>query len=550
MPGLAVRVFNGTQNLLHSTFHADGTFSKTGTVGTIGLSSDGMEISFNRNNANYIRAITPGGYFNFITGGSIRNDTASALTLYANKAAIFRGSVKMDSLVARVAPAATFLAIDNGIISRRDAADVLSDIAGVGRIPLTTNPTNIGAFTGNLNTITNSGIFHIGVAENRPSVQPGYLVSGGNAGLATTYKFQLFGAYNTENELFFRQGISGGNWGPWHKVASEGWVNTRLTADSLKVIRNGTTAQTANFNITGIGEIGTIFTQTIMSNNSIKGLTLIGGATGPNSGRGGQITLFGGAHPTNPGQITFHSGDVMDASQQPERMRITKEGNVGIGTSAPDEKFQVTGNVKISQQVMAPIFASNNSAGTISLLGGQIGGNHGGQIGLYGGTHTSSPGEIILFTGIGSGYQAERMRVTKEGNVGIGTSTPTSLLHVNGNVTATAFYQSSLRKLKKDIHPFKGNALAVLQSAQVRSFLFKADTTRHISIGFIADEVPEEFATPGRTGVDQANLAGLLVKALQELKTEKDAMETELKAKNEALEARLNAIEAQLAKEK
>ncbi|WP_341840862.1 tail fiber domain-containing protein [Chitinophaga caseinilytica] len=123
---------------------------------------------------------------------------------------------------------------------------------------------------------------------------------------------------------------------------------------------------------------------------------------------------------------------------------------------------------------------------------------------------------------------------------------------VTGSSTATAFYQSSLRSLKKDIQPFQSSALGILGKAQVRTFIFKADSTGHRNIGFIADEVPAEMATPGRNGVDQASTVGLLVKAVQELEAKNNKLENanaSLQQQNQALEKRLQAIEAFIKKQ-
>ncbi|WP_143306614.1 tail fiber domain-containing protein [Chitinophaga vietnamensis] len=95
-------------------------------------------------------------------------------------------------------------------------------------------------------------------------------------------------------------------------------------------------------------------------------------------------------------------------------------------------------------------------------------------------------------------------------------------------VYAPGFYQSSLRSLKKDIQPFNSNALAILQQAQVRTFRYKADTANYRNIGFIADEVPEEMATPKHDGVNEANTVALLVKAVQELQAENKALKEQM----------------------
>lgn len=129
--------------------------------------------------------------------------------------------------------------------------------------------------------------------------------------------------------------------------------------------------------------------------------------------------------------------------------------------------------------------------------------------------------------------------------VGINTTAPAVALdvagdiHASGAITAPSISQTSLRSLKKDIKPFTASALNILDSAQVRTFIFKADTTNTTRIGFIADEVPDAMASTGRKGVEETNTVALLVKAIQEMKAEVEALqqhvhelEAQLKEKN------------------
>jgi len=111
----------------------------------------------------------------------------------------------------------------------------------------------------------------------------------------------------------------------------------------------------------------------------------------------------------------------------------------------------------------------------------------------------------------------------------------TGNLTLSGQVQATSFFQSSLRSLKKDIQPFTASALKIFEKVQVRTFKFKADASGKTNIGFIADEVPDEMATPKRNGVDQASTVALLVKAVQEL-TEQ----------NKALQEKISQLEAKM----
>jgi uncharacterized small protein (DUF1192 family) len=132
-----------------------------------------------------------------------------------------------------------------------------------------------------------------------------------------------------------------------------------------------------------------------------------------------------------------------------------------------------------------------------------------------GSVYASSNNEIGFTGPSGTGW---RLRTDASGNAS-----------VTGQVAAIAFVQTSLRSLKRDINPFTANATDILKRAQVRTFIYKADSTNTKRIGFIADEVPDEMAASDRSGVNEANTVALLVKALQEMNAKVAALEQEVK---------------------
>jgi hypothetical protein len=105
-------------------------------------------------------------------------------------------------------------------------------------------------------------------------------------------------------------------------------------------------------------------------------------------------------------------------------LRITDGGNVGIGTSSPAYKLQVVGLAET--QPFAVVAGSGNI--TYGYFGSQ------GYLWHAGGTFnfgTFDSNQLNLATS-----NVVRLAITNNGNVGIGTQTPSTKLHVIGDVTA------------------------------------------------------------------------------------------------------------------
>ena len=110
------------------------------------------------------------------------------------------------------------------------------------------------------------------------------------------------------------------------------------------------------------------------------------------------------------------NGNESSVGNVEERLRITKEGNVGIGTQIPDGKLQVgsTGgsNVIITENIGVDI--------------------NDGAINLYQATSNVNAAPFIISTDVG-GTETEKLRVTGAGKVGINSTAPETALDIRSD---------------------------------------------------------------------------------------------------------------------
>jgi hypothetical protein len=185
----------------------------------------------------------------------------------------------------------------------------------------------------------------------------------------------------------------------------------------------------------------------IESNNNTSSITYSGG---DNSNAGANLTLFGGSHATTPNVARFRSSAT-------EVMRITSSGNVGIGTSSPDNILMVSSDgASASAQPLSIVNPSRYGASdSVELEFGMGRANDTNNlnfpiIGLqkeqeWIGASTNVDASVI-FKSVSNQTASEAMRIDSSGAVSIATTSAANgeKLKVQGKIYINAAESDSI----------------------------------------------------------------------------------------------------------
>ncbi len=199
-------------------------------------------------------------------------------------------------------------------------------------------------------------------------------------------------------------------------------------------------------------------------------------------------------------------------------------GKLGITTNKSVKASEILSNrAEISDLKVCKGFGENLSNGTISVYGSQ-------------------PDQVAIK------LDGRRERV------GIGTSSPSFSLHVNGTVAGVGNFKSlSDKRCKEDIQPLT-NCLNKILNLQGVSFKWKTDfrTKAHLTnreqIGFIAQDVEKsipEVVTKDQKGIKSVAYSDIIPVMVEALKSQQQIIDSQkIKVKN--LSERIEYLEQKL----
>jgi hypothetical protein len=226
---------------------------------------------------------------------------------------------------------------------------------------------------------------------------------------------------------------------------------------------NGTNINNTNSGNVGIGTT-TPNAQLEINKNQSVGTTLIvdNGYTSTNNAAysgfwfrqaGANRFFFGSLNDNNTANVggagaiqfwNFANGPMLFSTNNTEAMRISAAGKVGIGTTSPSNSLDISSNQNAVVNLIGLNNPSNGSSaqGALSFFEGatakaKFGVNSSTASSYVGGANALQIWNFQNASIVFGTNSAERLRIDSGGNVGIGTTSPTVKLDVNGTVNAT-----------------------------------------------------------------------------------------------------------------
>jgi hypothetical protein len=228
------------------------------------------------------------------------------------------------------------------------------------------------------------------------------------------------------------------------------------------------------------------------------------------------------------------------------RLRISANGNIGMGTASPPESLLhldgIEPTIRLTDGSSDPSAVLRGNGGTWLL------GYHGspGNEDISIGAADSPSGRTVSINAGGF----PRIRISANGNVGIGELSPHSQLDVNGTTRTTVLQITSARQAKQGFAPVDAAAiLAKVAALPLSTWAYtNAPTIRHL--GPVAQDFHAAFALGDDdqhiATVDADGVALAAIQGLHQLLKEKEARLAHLESAARAKDAQITRLEARL----
>jgi hypothetical protein len=181
--------------------------------------------------------------------------------------------------------------------------------------------------------------------------------------------------------------------------------------------------------------------------------------------------------------------------------------------------------------------ASTSTDNYVAFGGGNAIGNAATEIDLFTADTTTTP--------IGT----PRLTIIGNGNVGIGTQTPSHPLQMAGGAytNGTSWIDVSSREYKDNIEALSTEeALEAIQGLNPVKYAYKTDRSEQ-RVGFIAEEVPDLVSMKDRKGLSSMDIVAVLTKVVQEQQKTNQEQQSVIKTLTEKLaqlEAKMEDLQA------
>jgi hypothetical protein len=151
------------------------------------------------------------------------------------------------------------------------------------------------------------------------------------------------------------------------------------------------------------------------------------------------IQLIATNYNGNPTESRLGLSVATDSAAPTEKMSISSTGNVGIGTTSPENVLHIE-NAATTLMKVRSTGAVGTGRSLIQVLRGTVGSEDGWDLS----SNISNASDEFTLREVTSGSGTfNRLTILKGGNVGIGTTTPSSLLHVAKNFTTSTGWDVS-----------------------------------------------------------------------------------------------------------